>query len=68
MKLQRKWKPFLIVRKIDLKRKLKMLGIKGVFLDVGINNLNAQSFYEKIGYKKLQVTQSQDGLFMIHQL
>ena len=51
-----------------LHKKLKMLGIKGVFLDVGINNLNAQSFYEKIGYKKLQVTQSQDGLFMIHQL
>ena len=47
---------------------LKILGIKGVFLDVGINNLNAQSFYKKIGYKKLQVTQSQDGVFMIHQL
>jgi len=51
-----------------LHKKLKILGIKGVFLDVGINNLNAQSFYEKIGYKKLQVTQSQGGLFMIHQL
>ena len=49
-------------------KKLKILGIKGVFLDVGINNLNAQSFYEKIGYKKLQVTPSKDGLFMIHQL
>ena len=51
-----------------LHKKLKVLGIKGVFLDVGINNLNAQSFYEKIGYKKLQVTPSKDGLFMIHQL
>ena len=51
-----------------LHEKLKILGIKGVFLDVGINNLNAQSFYEKIGYKKLQVTPSKDGLFMIHQL
>ena len=51
-----------------LHSKLKILGIKGVFLDVGINNLNAQSFYEKIGYKKLQVTPSKDGLFMIHQL
>ena len=51
-----------------LHEKLQILGIKGVFLDVGINNLNAQSFYEKIGYKKLQVTPSKDGLFMIHQL
>ena len=51
-----------------LHKKLEILGIKGVFLDVGINNLNAQSFYEKIGYKKLEVTPSQDGLFMIHQL
>ena len=51
-----------------LHEKLQVLGIKGVFLDVGINNLNAQSFYEKIGYKKLQVTPSKDGLFMIHQL
>ena len=51
-----------------LHEKLQVLGIKGVFLDVGINNLNAQSFYEKIGYKKLQVTPSRDGLFMIHQL
>ena len=48
--------------------KLKILGIKGVFLDVGIKNLNAQSFYKKIGYKKLQVTPSKDGVFMIHQL
>ena len=51
-----------------LHEKLQVLGIKGVFLDVGINNLNAQSFYEKIGYKKLQVTPSKDGVFMIHQL
>ena len=51
-----------------LHEKLQVLGIKGVFLDVGINNLNAQSFYEKIGYKKLQVTPSKDGLFMIHKL
>ena len=51
-----------------LHKKLIILGIKGVFLDVGINNLNAQSFYEKIGYKKLQVTPSKDGLFMIHEL
>jgi ribosomal protein S18 acetylase RimI-like enzyme len=47
---------------------LKKFGIKGVFLDVGINNINAQSFYERIGYKKLEVTPSQDGLFMIQQL
>ena len=51
-----------------LHKKLKILGIKGVFLDVGIKNLNAQSFYKKIGYKKLQVTPSKDGVFMIHQL
>ena len=51
-----------------LHKKLKILGIKGVFLDVGINNLNAQSFYEKMGYEKLQVTPSQDGLFMTYQL
>ena len=51
-----------------LHKKLEMLGIRGVFLDVGINNLNAQSFYEKIGYQKLQVTPSQEGLFMINQL
>ena len=51
-----------------LHKKFKILGIKGVFLEVAINNLNAQSFYKKIGYKKLQVTPSQDGLFMIHQL
>ena len=51
-----------------LHKKLKILGIKGVFLDVGIKNFNAQSFYEKIGYKKLQVTPSKDGIFMIHQL
>ena len=49
-------------------KKLKILRKKGVFLDVGINNLNAQSFYEKIGYKKHQVTPSKEGLFMIHQL
>ena len=36
--------------------------------DVGINNLKAQSFYKKIGYEKLQVTPSQDGLFMTYQL
>ncbi len=56
-------------RMIDtLHKKLKKFGIKGVFLDVGINNINAQSFYERIGYKKLEVTPSQDGLFMIQQL
>ena len=51
-----------------LQNQFKILGIKGVFLDVGINNLKAQSFYEKIGYEKLQVTPSQDGLFMTYQL
>jgi len=51
-----------------LHNKLKNFGTKGVFLDVGINNLNAQSFYERIGYKKLEVTPCQKGLFMIHQL
>ena len=51
-----------------LHKKLKKFGIKGVFLEVGINNINAQSFYERIGYKKLEITSSQDGLFMIHQL
>ena len=47
---------------------LKKLGIKGVFLEVGIKNINAQSFYERLGFKKLDETDSQDSFYMIKKL